>query len=73
MTVLGRACADQRRWQHQHPTSDLGIAVNISTQQLMAASFPDTVAAVLKKENPNRTCSPWKLPKASSSGTANGR
>jgi diguanylate cyclase (GGDEF)-like protein len=51
--VLRQACADQRRWQHQHPTRDLGIAVNISTQQLMAASFPDTVAAVLKKENTN--------------------
>ena len=51
MTMLGRACADQRRWQHQHPTRALGIAVNISTQQLMAAGFPDTVAAVLKKEH----------------------
>ena len=49
--VLGRACADHRRWQLRRPTKDLGIAVNISTQQLMAASFPDTVAAVLQAEN----------------------
>ena len=49
--VLRRACADHRRWQQQRPGHDLGIAVNISTQQLMAASFPDTVAAVLQAEN----------------------
>ena len=35
----------------QRPGHELGIAVNISTQQLMAASFPDTVAAVLQAEN----------------------
>ena len=49
--VLRQACADQRRWQHQQPTRDLGMSVNISTQQLMAASSPDTVAAALEKEN----------------------
>ncbi len=49
--VLRRACADHRRWQQQRPGHELGIAVNISTQQLMAASFPDTVAAVLQAEN----------------------
>ncbi len=49
--VLGQACADQRHWHHQHPTRDLGISVNVSTQQLMAASFPATVVAVLEAEN----------------------
>jgi diguanylate cyclase (GGDEF)-like protein len=49
--VLQQACADQRRWHHQHPTQDLGIAVNVSTRQLMAAGFPDTVAAVLRSQH----------------------
>jgi diguanylate cyclase (GGDEF)-like protein len=49
--VLRRACADHRRWQLRRPAPDIGIAVNISTQQLMAASFPDTVAAALEAEN----------------------
>jgi EAL domain-containing protein (putative c-di-GMP-specific phosphodiesterase class I) len=49
--VLDRACADQRRWQIQRPTLDLGIAVNVSTRQLMAAGFPDTVADVLQVQH----------------------
>jgi diguanylate cyclase (GGDEF)-like protein len=49
--VLHRACADQRRWHHQHPTTqEFGVAVNVSTRQLMAAGFPDTVAAVLTSQ-----------------------
>jgi len=53
--VLRRACADHRRWRRHRPGPDLGIAVNVSTQQLMAASFPDTVSAVLQAENTDPT------------------
>jgi diguanylate cyclase (GGDEF)-like protein len=53
--VLQRACADQRRWQHQHPGCAVGIAVNISTQQLMAASFADTVATILHSQHVDPT------------------
>lgn len=45
--ILRRACTDRRRWQYLHPRSDLGIAVDISTRQLMSDTFVETVAAAL--------------------------
>ena len=45
--VLQKACADRRRWQHLRPGADLGIAANVSSQQLMSATFVDSVEAVL--------------------------
>ncbi|MEO5833402.1 MAG: EAL domain-containing protein [Nakamurella sp.] len=49
--ILRRACADRRRWQSLNPFDDLDIAVNISTQQLMSATFVDTVVAALEAED----------------------
>ncbi len=49
--ILKRACADRRRWELLRPGNDLDIAVNVSTQQLMAATFVDTVHDVLKSED----------------------
>lgn len=48
--MLRRACADRRHWQVLQP-SDLDIAVNVSTQQLMSATFVDTVVAALEAED----------------------
>lgn len=49
--VLQKACADRRRWQQLRPHTDIDIAVNVSAQQLMSATFVDTVDAVLRAED----------------------
>ena len=41
--VLQKAGADRRRRQHLRLTKDLDMAVVVSTQQLMSATFVDTV------------------------------
>jgi diguanylate cyclase (GGDEF)-like protein len=44
--VLERACVDLGRWQgHRH--DEFGIAVNVSTYQLMSPGFSSSIAAVL--------------------------
>jgi diguanylate cyclase (GGDEF)-like protein len=45
--VLERACLDHLRWQRLAPTHRLDLAVNVSSIQLMRASFPDTVSKIL--------------------------
>ncbi|MEO7819481.1 MAG: EAL domain-containing protein [Actinomycetota bacterium] len=45
--VLERACLDRHRWQCHHQHDRLGISVNVSTDQLMAADFANTVSAIL--------------------------
>jgi EAL domain-containing protein (putative c-di-GMP-specific phosphodiesterase class I) len=49
--VLGQACADRSLWQQLCPWQDIGIAVNVSAQQLMVESFPETVAYALGTNN----------------------
>jgi diguanylate cyclase (GGDEF)-like protein len=48
--VLRQACADRRSWQTLHPDRSLDIAVNVSTRQLMSATFVNTVDEVLQVE-----------------------
>ena len=45
--VLRQACLDWHRWQSQRPESALGISVNVSAHQLMAADFAASVEAIL--------------------------
>jgi diguanylate cyclase (GGDEF)-like protein len=45
--VLERACADHQRWQREHGLA-LGVSVNVSAHQFMAAGFVATVAGVLE-------------------------
>ena len=45
--VLEQACADRHRWTGAAGSPDFGIAVNVSTYQLMAPDFVATVADVL--------------------------
>ena len=45
--VLDQACRDVQRWQDPRRTDKLGIAVNVSPQQLMSVNFADTVELVL--------------------------
>jgi EAL domain-containing protein (putative c-di-GMP-specific phosphodiesterase class I) len=45
--VLLQASIDQVRWQHQFRVDDVGMSINVSTLQLMAPGFADTVAEVL--------------------------
>jgi diguanylate cyclase (GGDEF)-like protein len=45
--VLQQACVARGHWQ-QHQTADIGMSVNVSTHQLMAAGFAEMVATVLR-------------------------
>ncbi len=49
--VLQQACTDRHHWHQVRPDLQLGVAVNISTQQLMTAGFVDTVEAALAAEH----------------------
>jgi diguanylate cyclase (GGDEF)-like protein len=44
--VLEEACRDRQRWQSER-SDELELWVNVSTQQLMSAGFPGTVAAAI--------------------------
>jgi diguanylate cyclase (GGDEF)-like protein len=45
--VLEQACRDRLRWHQPDQRNDLKISVNVSTHQLMAPDFTETVEAVL--------------------------
>jgi len=45
--VLERACADRHKWGRDDTDDPLGVAVNVSAQQLMAPGFTAMVAAVV--------------------------
>ena len=45
--VLERACTDRHRWTSSNGHGAIGIAVNVSTHQLMAPEFATLVAEVL--------------------------
>ena len=49
--VLQQACTDLKRWDAEAPNVSLTMAVNVSAHQLLAADFPDTIAAVLSDTN----------------------
>jgi hypothetical protein len=59
MTMFGRACADQRRWQHQHPTSDLGMsnASSRTTRQFRAESCPVSPELIMLNPTTGHTVS----------------
>jgi diguanylate cyclase (GGDEF)-like protein len=46
--LFEQACIDALRWQGKGFLSNLGIAVNVSVRQLMAAEFVSSVAGVLR-------------------------
>jgi diguanylate cyclase (GGDEF)-like protein len=46
--VLEQACNDRHRWQRDDRARDVGVAVNVSAQQLLSPDFSATVAAVLR-------------------------
>ena len=50
--VLEQAWTDRSRWESD-PSSELGVSVNVSPHQLMAAGFTDTVADVLASTSTN--------------------
>jgi len=45
--VLEQACTHHQLWQHQ-PGMAIGLSVNVSAHQLMAAGFATTVASILE-------------------------
>ena len=45
--VLRQSCLDWHRWRSQRPDNTLGISVNVSAAQLMAADFAAGVEAIL--------------------------
>ncbi len=45
--VLEQACTDHQRWQSP-PGAEIGISVNVSAHQIMAAGFAPSVAGVLQ-------------------------
>ena len=45
--VLEQSCVDWHRWRSQRPDDALGISVNVSAHQLMAADFAASVEAIL--------------------------
>ncbi len=45
--ILERGCRDRVRWAHDHPTTPLDLAVNVSARQLIGPGFGAKVAAVL--------------------------
>ncbi|CAN5908491.1 hypothetical protein BH24DEI2_BH24DEI2_27600 [soil metagenome] len=48
--VLREACSQVRAWQQTHHVcAALGVAVNVSVQQLEHAAFPDFVARVCRE------------------------
>jgi diguanylate cyclase (GGDEF)-like protein/PAS domain S-box-containing protein len=54
--VLETACAQIKRWELNHHTQHLQLAVNVSARQFRQADFVEQVCAVLAKTaiNPNR-------------------
>ncbi len=48
--VLEQACTDRHRWHQIRPELNLGVAVNISTRQLMTAGFATVVDTALQAE-----------------------
>jgi diguanylate cyclase (GGDEF)-like protein len=46
--LFEKACIDALRWQGKGLLPDLGIAVNVSVRQLMAAEYVSSVASVLR-------------------------
>jgi diguanylate cyclase (GGDEF)-like protein len=47
--VLEKACRDRVRWQREHPSVRLELAVNVSAYQLMAPQFVEGVGAILAR------------------------
>lgn len=49
--VLEEACIQHKKWRENTDCKDLHIAVNVSANQLLQNSFPEMIAALLKKHD----------------------
>ena len=47
--VLETACTDCARWKHEHPATQMDLAVNVSVRQLMVPEFCSVVNDVLER------------------------